>query len=70
MSSIGFRRKKRRVVEFQVKILSAAWRYAQVAKSANRRLIDTLAIATLTGTATEVLDSLCQLQTVVGNRIA
>ena len=46
------------------------WRYAQVANAANRRLIDALAGAPLTGTATEALDSLCQPQTVDGNRVA
>src|SRR4051794_39137978 len=36
------------------------WRYAQVAEGANRRLIDALATAPLTGEATQELDELCR----------
>src|SRR4051794_21735160 len=36
------------------------WRYAQVAEGANRRLIDALANAPLTGEATQELDELCR----------
>src|SRR3954465_15574316 len=36
------------------------WRYAQVAEGANRRLIDALANAPLTGEATQELDQLCR----------
>src|SRR3954465_6406632 len=36
------------------------WRYAQVAEGANRRLIDALATAPLTGAATQELDELCR----------
>src|SRR3954471_24929954 len=36
------------------------WRYAQVAEGANRRLIDALANAPLTGAATQELDELCR----------
>jgi hypothetical protein len=46
------------------------WRYAQVAHNANKRLINALASAPLTGTATEELNSLCQSQTVDGSRVA
>src|SRR3954466_1485452 len=36
------------------------WRYAQVAEGANRRLINALANAPLTGEATQELDELCR----------
>ena len=44
------------------------WRYAQVAESANRRLID--ALAPLTGEATQELDELCRSRNQDGTRVA
>ena len=55
---------------YMAKGVANFWRYAQVARNANKRLIDALASAPLTGTATEELDSLCQPQMVDGNRVA
>ncbi len=45
------------------------WRYAQVADAANRRLIDALANAPLTGEATQELDELCRSQDQGGTRV-
>src|SRR5690349_7031859 len=45
------------------------WRYAQVAGAANRRLIDALAHAPLTGEATQELDELCRGRTHGGSRV-
>jgi hypothetical protein len=46
------------------------WRYAQVADGANRRLIDALANAPLTGEATQELDELCRSRDRDGTRVA
>jgi hypothetical protein len=46
------------------------WRYAQVANAANRRLIDALANAPLTGEATQELDELCRSRNRDGTRVA
>jgi hypothetical protein len=45
------------------------WRYAQVASAANRRLIDALAHAPLTGEATQELDELCRSRDRDGARV-
>jgi hypothetical protein len=45
------------------------WRYAQVAEGANRRLIDALANAPLTGEATAELDELCRSRNHDGTRV-
>ena len=45
------------------------WRYAEVAHAANGRLLNALARAPLTGSATAELDSLCQGRVVNGRRI-
>src|SRR3954469_11855999 len=45
------------------------WRYAQVAGAANRRLIDALANAPLTGEATQELDALCRGRTHGATRV-
>jgi hypothetical protein len=45
------------------------WRYAQVAGAANRRLIDALANAPLTGEATQELDELCRGRTHGATRV-
>ena len=45
------------------------WRYAEVADAANGRLLNALARAPLTGSATAELDGLCQGRVVNGRRI-
>ena len=45
------------------------WRYAQVADGANRRLIDALATAPITGAATQELDELCRSRDRDGTRV-
>jgi hypothetical protein len=46
------------------------WRYAQVAKAANARLIDALANAPLQSDATEALDRICRSHEVAGHHVA
>jgi hypothetical protein len=46
------------------------WRYAQVAKAANARLIDALASAPLKSDAIESLDSICRSHEVAGRHVA
>src|SRR5689334_22452036 len=46
------------------------WRYAQVAGAANRRLLDALATAPLTGEATQELDKLCRSRDHGATRVA
>jgi hypothetical protein len=46
------------------------WRYAEVARAANGRLLEALARVPLTGKATAELDALCQPAPVPGRRVA
>src|SRR4051794_18002238 len=49
---------------------AAFWRYAEVARAANGRLLEALARVPLTGEATAELDALCQPAPAPGRRVA
>jgi len=50
--------------------VSNFWRYAEVGRGANSRLIDALANAPLQGNATDALDRLCRSQSKAGRHVA
>jgi hypothetical protein len=50
--------------------VSNFWRYAEVGRGANSRLIDALANAALQGNATDALDRLCRSQSKAGRPVA